>query len=519
MEKCIHPLLKRRENHLILCRLQEQMKKENMEFLVLQEPHNVFYATGYMPVLNAFAVVPAEGKAKLVISTLESEDAECVTQDLEILPFMSWVFVDDGTPESWRDKGDIMDPKESLKIICRIINPASLSGNVGYEGGFISHQLYSGLSEQIPAEKLADCTNLLKVARMRKTPWEIHMVQLAAQHLERVYEATARELKPGMPEYLIQKYFVHYAAEFDELGTMGRRHYFIPAAGPHFGLCGMPRGYTLREGDIIKFDVGFTHLGFQSDIARTYAVGGVAGDREQQVYDILYKANRLAVESLKPGVKCSEIYRIAREYVESSDLIRHYPRGHVGHSVGCSNSAEEYPQLSPANDIVLEPGMTFSLETPYSAMGKAPVAGGYNLEDTFVITKDGHRAFTEIPSDLFGTKPCGSRYCPPDRVQDMLAGKVLVDTVDEKFVPLEELAQGQEPLLYFMQSGGYLIDPTESAKILEKYREYEAQGKNLLVVSKIDRGTLLQHYEEHPVPYTVISDREGALAKQFPGVE
>lgn len=58
----------------------------------------------------------------------------------------------------------------------------------------------------------------------------------------------------------------------------------------------MPRGYTLRDSDIIKFDVGFTHLGFQSDIARTYAVGGVAGDREQQVYDILYRANRLAVQ-------------------------------------------------------------------------------------------------------------------------------------------------------------------------------------------------------------------------------
>ncbi len=226
------------------------------------------------------------------------------------------------------------------------------------------------------------------------------MLRIGAQHQEKVFSHIAADLKAGMPGYMLNKLFMYYSAQFDEFGVLGRMHKFVPAAGPYYGLCNFPRGYTLRDGDIIKFDCGFKYLGCNADIARTYVVGGKPSEKAAEIYETLYKANRLGVSMLKPGTKCSDIYWAIREFVEASGVIPKYPRGHMGHSMGSGISFEEHPTLAPKTDIIIQPGMVFSLETPYSATGKAAVHGGFNIEDTHVITADGHESFTNAPSTL-----------------------------------------------------------------------------------------------------------------------
>ena len=90
-----------------------------------------------------------------------------------------------------------------------------------------------------------------------------------------------------------------------------------------------------------------------------------------------------------------------REEVEKSRLVPKYPRGHMGHSIGCGVGPEEYPTIAPGTDYVLEPNMVVCLETPYSGTGGAPVHGGFNLEDTHLITANGHDSFTTMPDNIF----------------------------------------------------------------------------------------------------------------------
>ena len=104
---------------------------------------------------------------------------------------------------------------------------------------------------------------------------------------------------------------------------------------------------------------------------------------------------------LSPGVKFKELYWAVRNEVEKSSLIPHYPRGNMGHSIGCGHHAEEYPTISQDREISFQPGMVVCVETPYSAIGQAPVHGGFNIEDTFAITEDGYEAFTTAPDNIF----------------------------------------------------------------------------------------------------------------------
>lgn len=403
LDKCLHPALAKRESARLREKLQNEMKRYNLGYLVLTEPANVFYATGYMPLVGtSVAVVPAEGAVHLLISTLESADAYASTVDVDVREFMSWVFIDNGSEESRQDKGDVMDPDAPVKMALDIIKNTPMDGKVGVELGRITHHLYGALTAALPEGTVVSGSAAIRDARIVKTPWEIDMLRLAAQQLDLAWKHMAVDIKPGMPAWKLDAMFIYYAGMLNlEHGTMSRNSTFIPAAGPYYGLCGMPRGYILQKGDVVKFDVGFKYLGYNSDIARTLAVGGTAPDEVTEVYQTLYRANRLGVAMLKPGVPMKDIYKAIREDVERSRLIPKYPRGHMGHSIGCGEGAEEYPTIAPTSTHILEPGMVVCLETPYSATGNAPVKGGFNLEDTHAITADGRESFTTMPDNIF----------------------------------------------------------------------------------------------------------------------
>ena len=403
MSNNMHPLLKEREQSLFLQKITSVMKNYNMEYMLLTKAENVFYATGYYEQLETgIAIVGADGQVVLAVSTLESQDAkDMAAPGVEVREFMSYVFIDDGTPECLKDKSDVVDPNAIINIALDIMKYPSVSGKIGIETGYVTYSFWKKLTNQVNSELLVDCTPALTEARMIKTPWEIKMLKLGAQHQEKVFMKIGEDLKDGMPGYMLNKLFLYYSAQFDVEGVLGRMHKFVPAAGPYYGLCNFPRGYILKDGDIVKFDCGFKYLGCNADIARTFVVGQKASDEAAEIYETLYKANRLGVSMLKPGTKCSDIYKAVRENVEQSRLIPKYPRGHVGHSMGSGISFEEYPTLAPKTDVIIQPGMVFSLETPYSATGKAVVHGGFNIEDTFLITENGAEAFTDAPSTLF----------------------------------------------------------------------------------------------------------------------
>ena len=352
LEKCLHPMLAKRDQKWFCHKIQAEMQKQGLGYLILQAPYNVFYATGYTSLVgSSAAVIPAEGDVHLLISTLESADAYASTQDVDVREFMSWVFIDNGTEESRRDKGDVMDPDAIIHICLDLIKNTPMDGKVGIEMGSVTHHFYTALTEALPEGMVVDGSTVTRNCRVVKCQWEIDMLRLAAQEADKAWRAMIEEVKPGMPAWKLDAMFSYYASKLNlEHGTASRGHNFIPAAGPYYGLCGMPRGYILQAGDIIKFDVGYQYLGYWSDIARTFAVGGTAPDEALELYDTLYRANRLGVSMLKPGVAMRDIYSAIREEVEAAckkaaldGFIHSLPKGYdtpVGELGGALSGGE-----------------------------------------------------------------------------------------------------------------------------------------------------------------------------------
>ena len=405
-----HPLAAKRPHNDILSRLQGIMKKEGFDALILLTPENILYSTGYFskfayaPGIPAgaqtAAVIPATGKAHLIVSLYEKDDAPRQTIDVEYESVAGFVFVDDGTAESHQERDAVLDPTLTIKSAVKIAQDLAPKGKIGLETGLLLAGFKDYIYSQIDGKRIADCSSVMYESRLIKFPWEVDMLRLAAQHAERFMARTARELQPGMNAMVFDKLIQIAAWEEDRENSMSAPAYQT-GIGPYWGIGLAPRNYVIKEGDVARIDGGGTHLGYISDISRTWVVGGSKPNQAQvDTYDALYAGFAKGLEMLGPGVKMKDLYAAIRAEVEKSSVIPKYPRGHMGHCISVAPTAEDIPKISQNEETVFQPGMCISMECSYMAAQGAPAPGPYNIEDSFVITEDGYDRFTMAPDSI-----------------------------------------------------------------------------------------------------------------------
>lgn len=408
--KALHPLMKGRDQGAITAKLQKEMEKSGLDALIVFRPENIFYVTGYYPKItdNAgavgvnMAVVPASGATTFVASTLELEAAMSLSADgVNVISYPSWVFIDNGTEENRKTPSPTdIDVLTGLRAAVDLVKGIPNCKTVGVEKSFLTLVMWEGLCKMLGEEHLMDSTAAFNEARRIKTPWEIDMLRLSAQHCERTMFRTAQDIRPGMLACEVDHLMLKYAVEEDKEFTVSRNNFAGEAVGPYFGLTGIQRGYEIKAGDIVRFDGGFRHLGYVSDLARCFAVGDVVEPGAEKIFEILVESFHRGIAMLKPGTVMKDIYRTMVDYVTSTDTIPFYPRGHMGHSLGMNPGLEEWPKIGPTSEEVLLPNMVVCVEAPIWTNGLNEHYGAFSIEDTFLITEDGCERFTHSNESL-----------------------------------------------------------------------------------------------------------------------
>lgn len=154
---------------------------------------------------------------------------------------------------------------------------------------------------------------------------------------------------------------------------------------------------VLQTGDIVVLDIGGTFgPGYHSDCTRTYVVGGPDAQGNEdftQLYDALYAAQLAAVAQARPGVTAESVDRAARSVIEAAGYGEQFIH-RTGHGIGLSTHEE--PFIMAGNDLILEPGMAFSIEPGIYIDG----VHGARIEDIVVITDNGCETLNNQPKEL-----------------------------------------------------------------------------------------------------------------------
>ncbi len=88
-----------------------------------------------------------------------------------------------------------------------------------------------------------------------------------------------------------------------------------------------------------------------------------------------------------------EIDKAARDYITEAGYGEFFLH-RTGHGLGLS--VHEEPYITSVNELVLEEGMTFTIEPGIYLEG----IGGVRIEDDILVTKDGCRTFTSRTKKL-----------------------------------------------------------------------------------------------------------------------
>lgn len=284
---------------------------------------------------------------------------------------------------------EVREYKKRVPEIASAIISAGFK-NVGFEDSNLTYQAWQELKKELGAVRLVPMKKRLDLLRSVKTKGELRLISRAVDIAYSAFEGLLPSIRPGAREeylaveleYLMRKGGAE-GLSFDVIVASGAR-----SALPH----GRASNKTLKIGDPIIFDFGARYKGYHSDETAT-VFAGKAGEMHRKIYRVVKEAHDRAIESVRPGVKFSDIDKVAREFIGKAGYGKYFGHG-TGHGVGLN--VHEAPSISPNAEGIAEEGMVFTIEPGIYI----PEVGGVRIEDMIVVTKDGSRILTRIPKEL-----------------------------------------------------------------------------------------------------------------------
>jgi Xaa-Pro dipeptidase len=352
-------------------KVMEALGSGGADALLLFHGADIGYYTGFSIGPSerlAAALIPTHGEPVLVVNELESElrDQKPWIEDVDV-----WL--------------EHEDPIEALaENIERLgLNGAIIGLAEDAPWGWVNR-----LKARLPAVHFVDASGYLSEVRMVKSQQELDWMRMACAITDRALEASFEQLHTGMAENELTSIL---ASEIQSLGGrvgFGLILFGERAALPH----GQPSDRKLEPGDAILVDTGAIVRGYYSDLTRTVFYGEPT-DRQKEIYEAVLQANRVAYDSVRPGVKCEFLDEVARKVIEDAGYGEYFIH-RLGHGIGLQG--HERPYIVRNNGLELEPGMTFTIEPGIYIVGEI----GVRVEDTVVCTTAGCESLTRFGREL-----------------------------------------------------------------------------------------------------------------------
>lgn len=284
---------------------------------------------------------------------------------------------------------------ERMKDICRacLENGVGLLSLEARETNVLEYNRFFELFTKRSSIKI-ECDGGFDMAiannRMIKTPDEIEKMQTAQNITEKALTEVLNDLKPGVTERSIAvrlEYLMKlYGAEdvsFDLITITGEN-----TSLPH----GVPGDRVVKDGDFFTFDIGAVYEGYHSDMTRTFGIGHIS-EKQKQVYEVVLKAQKAALETIKDAVFANKVDAAARDVIKAHGYGEYF--GHAtGHGVGLE--IHEEPSVSPKSTRLLSPGMVITDEPGIYIPGEF----GVRIEDMVLVKHGGYMNFASFTKDL-----------------------------------------------------------------------------------------------------------------------
>ena len=378
--------------------LQQKMAGEGLDAVIVVQNADLFYFTGTVQSGNLY--IPVEGEPVYMVRK-DHLRARMESGLKEVVPFVSM--------------------RDIPSILAQFSYPQP--ERIGMELDVVPVNFFERYRKVFPAAEFSDATPLIRRVRMIKTHYEIHLLQDAAQQVDKVCRRAREVIREGMSdlelaaelEYTARREGhqglvrmrgfnaeIFYAQVFSGTDTAVPAYVDTPLGGlglnPSFGQGASYKKIGRNEPILIDF-AGCCD-GYLVDQTRVFALGGLP-DRLQRGYDDMRRVQERMKECAVPGMTWGALYgechglAVAMGYADSFMGGRGAQVSFIGHGLGIE--MDEYPFIARGfDDMVLEAGMVFAFEPKVVFPGE----GAVGIENTFFLTGEGIKQLTFSDDEL-----------------------------------------------------------------------------------------------------------------------
>lgn len=268
-----------------------------------------------------------------------------------------------------------------------LVDTASQIGvkKLAFEAGHLSYSSYSQFVDTFASAtsqvKFFPQTGVVESLRSVKDASEIAAIEEAAHLAHVALQKVTGTWQPGLTEkeaaWRLERFMRESGSDFVPFEV-------IVASGPNAALPHhRPSDRAIGAGEPVVVDFGARVRGYCCDVTRTLWLGK-AEAKLLRVHDIVYGAQRTAIELIKSGMTGGEADRLARTVIEQGGYADAFGHG-LGHGVGLET--HESPRLGPSSKDMLTEGMAFTVEPGVYLSGW----GGVRIEDTVLMESKGVR--------------------------------------------------------------------------------------------------------------------------------
>jgi len=325
--------------------------------------------------------------------------------------------------EAQIEKENIKEERHLENIFKEIFSIIKRGKKVGVELDVLPANCFLEFSRIFSGFKIVNISPLILNQRKSKDAREIKIIRKACSAIHRGHERVLTVLREGLTELELAAavedahrlaghegiFFIRQPDFFMSRGPLASGPNLYQISGMVYSITGIglsasvplgPSRRKIRRGDLVVVDIPVLVEGYHADQTRTYIVGE-AKDGAKKLFQSLKEIANHLIDHITPGMKCSEVYKMAVKKAEELQVGKpflNFGKGRkskiIGHGVGIE--INEPPILSDYDHSIISEGFVLALDM--HMMDEK--FGVVKLEDMIVIGEK-NKLLTKTPRELF----------------------------------------------------------------------------------------------------------------------
>jgi len=371
----------------------EMMDKSGMEMLLVMDPANMNYLTGY----DGWSFYVHQG----VIVSLDAPYPFWFgrEQDSNGARITSWL--PDDCIHGYPDEYVQSRYTHTMRWVADLLREKGLGKKrfgLEMDGYWFNARMYLTLLEELPEAVLMDGTNLVNWIKTVKSPAEITYMQQAAQICEKVMQTAVDEIDVGVWEKdAAANVSAAQIAGMDTFGGSSPAIFPIMPSAERTSTAHLTfdpdRQY--RKNDVVLLELSGARHRYHAPLSRTVYLGEPPQDLQKTANDVVAGLQE-TLTFIKPGVTAEEVEERWRRAIAHTGLVK---PSRVGYSFGLNyvpDWGEHTISLRRGDKTVLKPNMTLHL-MPGIWMDEF----GFECSEPIRVTDSGCETFVNFPRKLF----------------------------------------------------------------------------------------------------------------------